>query len=59
VIGAWPANPGVTESGNREALAELAPLRAVLPAGAGAASAAEFEKMSADAFDRDWLIGLT
>ena len=31
------------EEGNREALAELAPLRAVLPAGAGAMSAAEFE----------------
>ncbi|MDF3336083.1 dethiobiotin synthase [Mycolicibacterium septicum] len=58
VIGAWPENPGITESGNREALAQLAPLRAVLPAGAGGASAAEFEKICADAFDRDWLIGL-
>ncbi|MBX8687635.1 ATP-dependent dethiobiotin synthetase BioD [Mycobacterium sp. 20091114027_K0903767] len=58
VIGAWPENPGVAESGNRESLAQLAPVRAVLPAGAGTASAAEFEKICADAFDRDWLTGL-
>lgn len=58
VIGAWPEHPGVAESGNREALAQLAPLRAVLPAGAGGASASEFEKLCADAFDRDWLTGL-
>ncbi|MED5815574.1 dethiobiotin synthase [Mycolicibacterium sp. 050232] len=58
VIGSWPESPGVAESGNREALARLAPVRAVLPAGAGDASAAEFEKICADAFDRDWLIGL-
>lgn len=58
VIGAWPENPGVAESDNREALARLAPVRAVLPAGAGGVSAAEFEKLCADAFDRDWLTGL-
>lgn len=58
VIGTWPENPGVAESDNREALAQLAPVRAVLPAGAGGASAAEFEKLCADAFDRDWLTGL-
>lgn len=58
VIGAWPEEPGVAETGNRESLAQLAPVRAVLPAGAGGASAAEFEKMCADAFDRDWLTGL-
>jgi dethiobiotin synthetase len=58
VIGAWPAAPGAAEAGNREALAALAPVRAVLPAGAGALSAAEFEAMSAAAFDRDWIAGL-
>lgn len=58
VIGAWPANPGVAESGNRDALARLAPVRAVLPAGAGRASAEEFEKICADAFDPNWLTGL-
>ncbi|WKG06310.1 dethiobiotin synthase [Mycolicibacterium sp. HK-90] len=58
VIGAWPSNPGLAESGNREALAELAPVRAVLPAGAGSLSASEFEALCVDAFDRDWLTGL-
>ncbi|OLP03135.1 dethiobiotin synthase [Mycolicibacterium porcinum] len=58
VIGAWPENPGVAEAGNRESLAQLAPVRAVLPAGAGTCGAAEFEKICADAFDRDWLAGL-
>lgn len=55
VIGAWPAHPGPAEEGNLEELARLAPLRAVLPAGAGAASAEEFEAISADAFDRGWI----
>jgi dethiobiotin synthetase len=32
VIGAWPREPGAAESGNRDALGELAPVRAVLPA---------------------------
>ncbi|BBY42750.1 dethiobiotin synthase [Mycolicibacterium celeriflavum] len=58
VIGAWPADPGVAEQGNREALAELAPLRAVLPAGAGTMTAAEFAAMSASAFDPDWIASL-
>jgi dethiobiotin synthetase len=58
VIGAWPPCPGVTELGNRKALAELAPLRAVLPAGAGNMSAAEFEAMSASAFDTDWVTSM-
>ena len=43
VIGSWPADPGLAEEGNREALAELAPLRAVLPAGAGVLDSAAFE----------------
>lgn len=58
VIGSWPPDPGVAEHGNREALAALAPVRAVLPAGAGALSAAQFEAMSAAAFDADWLASL-
>ncbi|MGV0802611.1 dethiobiotin synthase, partial [Mycolicibacterium elephantis] len=58
VIGAWPADPGPVEEGNREALAALGPLRGVLPAGAGALSAAQFEAMSATAFDTDWISGL-
>lgn len=56
VIGAWPRQPGVAEQGNRADLANLAPVRAVLPA--GAASAPDFEAISAAAFDRDWLAGL-
>lgn len=58
VIGAWPEEPGAAESGNRDALARLAPVRAALPAGAGRASAEEFEKICADAFDPSWLTGL-
>ncbi len=58
VIGAWPSNPGVAEQGNREALAELAPVRAILPAGAGTLSAKEFEAMSATAFDPHWFASL-
>ncbi|GAT09490.1 dethiobiotin synthase [Mycolicibacterium novocastrense] len=58
VIGAWPSAPGLAEQGNREALAELAPVRAILPAGAGALTAAEFESMSAGAFDPAWVRSL-
>ncbi len=62
VIGNWPLQPGVVETSNRSALARLsplkAPLRAALPAGAGAMSAAEFTAMSAHAFDRRWLTAL-
>lgn len=56
VIGSWPHAPGVAESGNREALAALAPVRAVLPA--GAATAGDFGEISAAAFDADWLASL-
>ncbi|MCV7284217.1 ATP-dependent dethiobiotin synthetase BioD [Mycolicibacterium wolinskyi] len=59
VIGAWPADPGVAELGNREALGELAPVRAVLPAGAAGLSPEEFPAMSAAAFDRSWIESLT
>ncbi|MGA5466269.1 dethiobiotin synthase [Mycobacterium sp. NPDC050041] len=58
VIGAWPAQPGVAETDNRESLSVLAPVRAVLPAGAGTMSAAEFEAMSAAAFDPGWIASL-
>jgi dethiobiotin synthetase len=58
VIGAWPREPGIAEVGNRDALAGLAELRAVLPAGAGAVSAAEFEVMSAAAYDAQWVTNL-
>jgi dethiobiotin synthetase len=58
VIGTWPREPGAAEAGNRDALNRLAAVRAVLPAGAGAMSAAEFESMSASAFDAQWLTSL-
>lgn len=55
VVGAWPEAPGVAESDNRGELARLAPLRAVLPAGAGAMTTDDFAAMSAAAFDREWV----
>lgn len=59
IIGNWPLQPGVVETTNRSALARLAPLkaplRAALPAGAGLLSSAEFNAMSAHAFDVRWL----
>lgn len=58
VVGAWPAEPGPVEIGNREALAKMAPLRAVLPAGAAAMTREQFEQMSGSAIDRDWLAEL-
>ncbi|MGW0158746.1 dethiobiotin synthase [Mycobacterium sp. NPDC003323] len=58
VIGAWPQEPGVAERGNRDALAALAPVRAVLPARAGALTAAQFESLSAAAFERTWIESL-
>lgn len=58
VIGAWPREPGAAEEGNRDALGRMAEVRAVLPAGAGAMSAGEFESMSARAFDPQWVASL-
>ena len=58
VIGSWPADPGPAEEYNRGALAALAPVRAVLAAGASALTRAEFAAMSRDAVDADWLRGL-
>jgi len=58
VIGAWPSDPGPAEQGNREALGRMAPLRAVLPAGLGAVSSAEFEAVCSSAFDPAWIASL-
>jgi dethiobiotin synthetase len=58
VIGAWPREPGVAEEGNRHELERLAAVRGVLPAGAGAMSAGEFESMSLAAFDPEWITSL-
>jgi len=58
VIGAWPREPNVAEAGNRDVLGRLADVRAVLPAGAGALGAAEFEAMSGAAFDAQWVTNL-
>lgn len=56
VIGSWPDQPGMVECSNRSALERLAPLRAALPAGAGAAG--DFAAISAAAFDGDWVRSL-
>lgn len=58
VIGSWPAQPGAAEVSNRGALAELAPVRAALPAGAGSLSAADFARLCVPAFDPAWVAGL-
>jgi dethiobiotin synthetase len=58
IIGSWPAQPGAAEVSNRSALAELAPVRAALPAGAGSLSAADFATLSVPAFDPAWVAGL-
>jgi dethiobiotin synthetase len=59
VIGSWPASPGAAEEFNRGALEALAPVRAVLPTGAAALSPADFAVMAGNAFDPDWVAGLT
>jgi dethiobiotin synthetase len=56
VIGSWPDQPGAVETSNRAALGEMAPIRAVLPAGAG--SMTDFAALSAAAFDRGWVTSL-
>lgn len=58
VIGSWPSDPGPAELFNREALAELAPVRAALQAHAAAITPAGFAAMSAAAFDPNWVSGL-
>ncbi len=59
VIGSWPDAPGAAEEFNRVALARLAPVRAVLPAGAAALSPSDFTAMAWTAFDPGWFTGLT
>lgn len=58
VIGSWPSRPTVVETSNRSALERMAPVRAALPAGAGALSVDDFATMSAAAFNRDWVSAL-
>ncbi|MGB8407672.1 MAG: dethiobiotin synthase [Mycobacterium sp.] len=58
VVGAWPSEPGPAEVSNRGELERIAPVRAVLPAGAGALSSEAFAAVSADAFDPQWVSGL-
>jgi dethiobiotin synthetase len=58
VIGAWPRDPGVIETGNRESLSAMAPVRAVIQNGAGSFAATEFESMSSAAFDPQWVLDL-
>jgi dethiobiotin synthetase len=58
VIGSWPRTPGAAEDFNGDALTLLAPVRAVLPAGAAALSPADFAGMARDAFDPDWVTAL-
>lgn len=55
VIGCWPAKAGAAEEGNRAALAGMAPLRALLPAGAGALPPPAFAEVAAAAFDPNWI----
>jgi len=59
VIGYWPDAPGAAEEFNRDALERLAPVRAVLPAGAAALSPRDFAEMAWTAFDPGWFTGLT
>jgi dethiobiotin synthetase len=58
VIGAWPELPGPAEQDNRQALAQLAELRAVLPAGAAPLSIEGFQMLSTSVFDRNWIASL-
>jgi dethiobiotin synthetase len=58
VIGSWPEHAGPAETYNRTVLPRLAPLRAVLPAGAGGLSSEQFAAMSRQAFDPAWVTGL-
>jgi dethiobiotin synthetase len=58
VIGSWPAQPDAVQNSNRAALARMAPLRALLPAGAGALNSDAFTAVSMRAFDRAWIRSL-
>lgn len=58
VIGEWPLEPGPAETSNREALDRIAPVRAVLPTGAGALTPEAFADVSAGAFSAEWVRSL-
>ncbi|WP_161600592.1 dethiobiotin synthase [Mycolicibacterium hodleri] len=58
VIGSWPPNPGPAETSNRVALDRIAPVRAALPAAAGALTPLAFAELSAGAFVGDWVRSL-
>lgn len=58
VVGWWPAEPDAAARHNRGALGRIAPVRAVLPGGAGALDPAAFAAMSRAAFDPGWVTGL-
>jgi hypothetical protein len=58
VIGSWPTQPGAAETYNRGTLARLAPVRAVLPGGAGSLTPRHFAEMSRQAFGAEWVAGL-
>lgn len=57
VIGSWPAQPGPAEEYNRDTLARMAPVRAVIPAEASALTPDAFAAMSARSVDGGWLRG--
>lgn len=58
IVGAYPAAPNVAEASNLDALAEIAPVRAVLPSGSGTLDPASFADLSARVFSPDWLRSL-
>jgi dethiobiotin synthetase len=58
VVGSWPAVPGAAEVSNRAVLGQVAPLRAVLPAGSGALTPDAFAAMAGEAFETPWVASL-
>ena len=58
VVGAWPVEPGPAETSNREALDRIAPVRAVLPTGAGSSTREAFAEVSVAAFGTEWVRSL-
>ena len=58
VIGSWPKHPRSVQTSNRDELARMAPVRAVLPAGAGALKPKDFAATVKTAFDPEWVASL-
>jgi dethiobiotin synthetase len=58
VIGSWPNDPLQVHRYNRDELARMAALRAVLPAGAGALERKDFAAAVKSAFDPEWVASL-